>query len=99
VDLDIVSIQEVLQHLGPNGSGRAPGGWHQVPPQQVTAAEDVQLSMRWVNRGRKLEVHATVTVFGKSESRWLPDIPSLTETIELIEWLTGYTVTKDIHES
>jgi hypothetical protein len=65
----------------------------------VTAAEDVQLSMRWVNRGRKLEVHATVTVFGKSESRWLPDIPSLTETIELIEWLTGYTVTKDIHES
>ena len=55
--------------------------------------------MRWVNRGRKLEVHATVTVFGKSESRWLPDIPSLTETIELIEWLTGYTVTKDIHES
>lgn len=94
MDLDIVSIQEVLQHLGPNGSGRAPGGWH-----QVTAAEDVQLSMRWVNRGRKLEVHATVTVFGKSESRWLPDIPSLTETIELIEWLTGYTVTKDIHES
>ena len=94
MDLDIVSIQEVLQHLGPNGSGNAPGGFH-----KVDAAEDVQLTMRWVRRTRNVQLKVTVTAFGKDESRWLDSVPSMMETIEMIEWLTRYSVTKEIHES
>ena len=62
-------------------------------------ARGVRLSGYWRQRGRAMEVRLMVTAFGETEARWLSEVPSLAEAVEMVEWLAGRILAKGVHES